>query len=317
MPSFGPVDWDYFERVIKEIFKQRPALFKNLFRNLSKIFRISHRRIASLVVLLIIGGAFLTNIGASASSQGGATQSIGYEPNPEQVKAGIAELTLGQAATDFVIPSTTNFSLAANGVLASTPSVFTGQVAGRLRSDITFYDVRPKETLSQIAERFGISTATIIWANGIDDPNMVKTGQKLMILPVSGLLYKAAAHDTIASIAKRYKTTAAKIISFNDLDTHPLTKNMILILPGGSKALPKPKVQATTTASSQPNWLFWGTFKIPWHFCCWWFSCTGWSFSWRLLHFICSISQGAYSLARKCVCMVSEFLWLCWARERS
>lgn len=47
------------------------------------------------------------------------------------------------------------------------------------------YEIQPGDTLSVIAERFGISTAALADANGITDVNTIKPGQELTIPPPS------------------------------------------------------------------------------------------------------------------------------------
>ncbi len=47
----------------------------------------------------------------------------------------------------------------------------------------SLYEVQPGDTLSVIAERFGISTTALADANGITDVNTIKPGQELTIPP--------------------------------------------------------------------------------------------------------------------------------------
>ncbi len=43
------------------------------------------------------------------------------------------------------------------------------------------YSVRPGETLSEIAERYGIGMSALLKHNGIDNPNVLRSGQRLKI----------------------------------------------------------------------------------------------------------------------------------------
>src|SRR5688572_18391550 len=45
----------------------------------------------------------------------------------------------------------------------------------------TIYIVQPGDTLSRIAQRFGVPMATIMAANGISNPNLIFSGQRLTI----------------------------------------------------------------------------------------------------------------------------------------
>lgn len=46
------------------------------------------------------------------------------------------------------------------------------------------------DTPSTIAARFGVSTNTILWANGIHDGDVIRTGDILVILPITGVLHE-------------------------------------------------------------------------------------------------------------------------------
>ncbi|GMQ95516.1 MAG: hypothetical protein BMS9Abin13_633 [Patescibacteria group bacterium] len=106
-------------------------------------------------------------------------------------------------------------------------------------SQISVYVVQEGDTLSQIAQMFDVSVSTIIWANDIGGSRIIREGQVLVILPVSGLEYTVREGDTAASIAKKYKTNAQEILKFNDIpDESKLVVGDTIILPGGKKALP-------------------------------------------------------------------------------
>ena len=99
---------------------------------------------------------------------------------------------------------------------------------------ISIYTVRGGDNLSQIAKMFGVSVNTIIWANDLKRSDLIKTGQVLVILPVSGLKYSVKKGDTIAKIAKKFKGDADEIIQFNDLPTSGLLKvGQTIIIPNG------------------------------------------------------------------------------------
>lgn len=82
-------------------------------------------------------------------------------------------------------------------------------------TQISIYIVRNGDTLSGIAKMFGVSVNTIRWANDIGAT--VHEGQKLVILPISGVTHIVKAGDTIKKIAFKYKADAGEIIQFNNL----------------------------------------------------------------------------------------------------
>ena len=85
--------------------------------------------------------------------------------------------------------------------------------------DISVYVVRKGDTISQIAEMFGVSTNTILWANDLKKGALLKEGDTLLILPISGVQHSVAKGETLASIAKKYKVDILTIASFNGIST--------------------------------------------------------------------------------------------------
>lgn len=95
---------------------------------------------------------------------------------------------------------------------------------------ISVYTVRSGDTLSEIAEMFGVSTNTILWANNIK-ANSIKEGQELVILPISGVRHVVKSGDTLKSIATKYKADLRDILSYNsfDIDTKIKPGNVVVI----------------------------------------------------------------------------------------
>jgi len=85
-------------------------------------------------------------------------------------------------------------------------------------STISTYVVRPGDTLGEIAEMFEVSASTILWANDLPRNAKLQIGQKLTILPVTGVRYTVKKGDTLASIARKYGADADEIMSFNGIE---------------------------------------------------------------------------------------------------
>lgn len=123
---------------------------------------------------------------------------------------------------------------------------------------ISIYVVKEGDSLSQIADMFGVSANTIIWANDIDKGDLIKTGQVLIILPITGLKYEVVKGDTVASIAKKYKADADEIIRFNDLPLEgSLAVGSEIIIPDGEiPYIPKPvSTGSYVRGTSGPNYV--------------------------------------------------------------
>jgi len=115
-------------------------------------------------------------------------------------------------------------------------------IPDRPRQEITRYVVQPGDTIFGIAARFNLQPETIMWANGRfveDNPDLLRIGQELIILPVDGVYHQVGRGETIAKIAGAFKVDPAAIINFplNNLDPdNPQIKaGQWLVVPGGTK----------------------------------------------------------------------------------
>lgn len=104
---------------------------------------------------------------------------------------------------------------------------------------ISVYVVREGDTLSQIAEMFGVSVNTIIWANDLSGPKAIHEGQTIVILPVSGVRHTVVQGETAESIARKYKGDVKEIIQYNGLEPDAkLVAGDVLIIPDGEASQP-------------------------------------------------------------------------------
>lgn len=103
------------------------------------------------------------------------------------------------------------------------------------------YVVQPGESLGGIADRFGISLETMLWANDIADPDAIEPGFELVVLPVSGVLYTIQPGDTLMDISARFEVTIDEILMANGIDDPAtLTIGDKILLPGGAPLEPTP-----------------------------------------------------------------------------
>ncbi len=98
---------------------------------------------------------------------------------------------------------------------------------------MTVYKVKKGDTLSEIAEKFDISVNTIRWANNISGQK-IKIGQKLDILPVTGIRHTVRRGDNLIKIARRYDAKLKDILVFNGISEKDILKQgEILYIPNG------------------------------------------------------------------------------------
>jgi LysM repeat protein len=115
---------------------------------------------------------------------------------------------------------------------------------------ISVYIVRSGDTLSQIAQMFGVSANTIVWANDIKS-GKIREGQELVILPITGVRHTVKSGDTLESVAKKYKASLEDILSYNDLTTSSkLAIGDEVIVPSGEVAPPQLSRPGLTTKPS-------------------------------------------------------------------
>ncbi len=96
------------------------------------------------------------------------------------------------------------------------------------------YEVQPGDTLAGIADTFGVDVSTILSSNGVDDPDTIKPGSELRILPVKGLEYTVQPSETLADISYKYQVDLGLLLDYNDLnDPDVIRVGAKLVVPGG------------------------------------------------------------------------------------
>ncbi len=115
------------------------------------------------------------------------------------------------------------------------------------RNLLMTYTVKPGDSLSNIAQAFGISVDTIKLANHLTK-TILQPGQELIILPVSGIYYTIQKGDTLSKISQTYKVSLSAIKEYNDIDENNIRIGDKIILPG-AKA-PQTTIVANTNSSS-------------------------------------------------------------------
>lgn len=140
-----------------------------------------------------------------------------------------------------------------------TDTAMTTQIpTDRVRDKVLEYQVLPGDTISAIADKFGISIDTILWENNMDKNEAIKPGQTLRILPVTGILHTVARGETIYSIAKKYNAEPQAIVdfpfnTFADDETFALSVGQDLIVPDGQKPNTIPVNPSANIAQRTPN----------------------------------------------------------------
>ncbi len=121
------------------------------------------------------------------------------------------------------------------------------QRAGIVRQTVITYTVQPGDNVWGIAKQFDLDIETLRWSNEelARNPDLLRPGQELIILPVKGAYHTVQAGETVDSVAALYGVAPADITNFplNEMASpYRLRAGQKLIIPHGRKEfkLPRP-----------------------------------------------------------------------------
>jgi LysM repeat protein len=188
---------------------------------------------ATLGVLLLVGLV----VSGGLLATGGTLQVLlpRAEP-PPQAPASAPEPTLvsaeataqaAEGAAAQLTPATTPESSPFAGISQPPPQP-------PERSGLVHHTVTEGEVLWQVAEQYNLRPETVLWANDIQDPDLLLIGQDLLIPPTDGVLYTVRSGDRLADVANHYGVDLQAIINTNHLDdADQIQAGSDIFLPGG------------------------------------------------------------------------------------
>jgi surface antigen len=113
------------------------------------------------------------------------------------------------------------------------------------RSDIQTYVALAGDTISSIAQKFGITSDSIRWSNNLTG-DAIALGTKIVIPPVNGIVYTVKTGDTVQTLADKYKADANQITAYNDAEISGITVGEQILIPNG-------QIQAVTTTRTSSS----------------------------------------------------------------
>jgi murein DD-endopeptidase MepM/ murein hydrolase activator NlpD len=128
------------------------------------------------------------------------------------------------------------------------------------------YVVQAGDTLSSIAQRYGLNMIQLATANGVINPNLIYVGQRLKVphlagekvvatppasiaaapTPATKRLHTVSSGETLYRIATNYGTTVAAVVSANNL------ADASLIYPGQQLIIPSESAEANAAQPATP-----------------------------------------------------------------
>lgn len=150
-------------------------------------------------------------------------------------------------------------------VIAKTQVVATATKSYR---DIKDYTVQPGETITSIAEKFGVTSNSIRWSNSLSG-NAIDVGKVIVIPPINGLVYTVKDGDTPDSLAVKFNSSKQAIIEFNDAEVRGLVVGQRIMIPDG--------VQPVSRRPALGGGFAWGGYAAiyggngyDYGYCTWW-----------------------------------------------
>jgi murein DD-endopeptidase MepM/ murein hydrolase activator NlpD len=99
------------------------------------------------------------------------------------------------------------------------------------------YEILPGDTVTSIANEFGLDANYITWNNpNLEDPNRLSPGVQVIVPYVEGIVHAVEFDETLSDIARRYDADTQDILDFgaNSLsDPNLLKADTFVFVPGG------------------------------------------------------------------------------------
>jgi len=266
-------------------------------RKLLALFREYSATIVVAVCVIIVA---LINFSSAKGAQGSLFDTFGMSPkNDSSLKNKIAlqnesknNLAIAPLAEPvyFVSQVAPEEQYEDTTFLYSAPTIqsqvflasYSPNAPGGNGREAKIYVVKQGDTAGSIAARHGVSANTILWANSLSDTSIIKPGDKLTVLPVTGMKYKVQKNDTLDAIVSKFNSDKQKVLAYNEIPADEKLKvGQEIILPDGYISAPAPApapayrtgaygVQyATATSAYRVDAGTGGGHRFPYGYCTW------------------------------------------------
>lgn len=222
--------------------------------------------VASNFIILAVIVAFVLQNPHDTTSAAPSLASSTAAANPiDQVSSADIALTVARMNS---LPETTAInnqaqSQAAEVAVASSTNNVTSKpaviaTALKSRADIQTYTFQAGDTIPNLATKFGITSDSIRWSNGVSG-DTVPVGTKLLIPPVTGIVYTVKSGDTPESLAARFGTSKDQLLAYNDGEISGIQVGEQIIIPNASQSATTAAGIASASGSSSNAAFPWGS----------------------------------------------------------
>ena len=143
--------------------------------------------------------------------------------------------------------------------VASKPQVVA--TAFKSREDIQSYTAKSGDSVSSIANHFGITSDSLKWSNNLNSDAVIP-GVKLVIPPVNGIVYTVKTGDSPEALAQKYSSSLTQLIAYNDAEIYGIHAGEQIIIPNG-------QVPSAPTYSFYATYTSGGANGYDYGFCTW------------------------------------------------
>lgn len=203
---------------------------------------------------------------------------------------GQIQMAMTESGSSRIVFAAAGPELSQTGVVLGTSvdATMETQYSDKPRSEILTYTVESGDTLSVIANKFGVSMDTIRWENSdiiTSEKVVLKPGMVLKVPPVTGIVHTVKSGETIYSIAKKYNVDPQQVVdypfnSFTNDETFALAIGQQIIVPEGvmpavqlwspSSSLARVLTPSAGAVSATGSWIWPAAGRItqgflPWH----------------------------------------------------
>jgi LysM repeat protein len=193
------------------------------------------------------------------------------EPPPQAPRSAVAPTLLALATAEATTQTASSTQTAtAEGTPEPSPFASIAQPPPQPPQRVApvHHSVTEGEVLWEIAEQYNLRPETLLWANDIQDPDLLLVGQELLIPPTDGVLYTVRPGDRLVDVADRYGVDLQSIVTSNLLDDpDQIQAGVDIFLPGGRPLSPTTlatdAAQATEAVDEQAIAATNATFVLP------------------------------------------------------
>jgi len=127
---------------------------------------------------------------------------------------------------------------------------------------VSTYTVVEGDTIEAIAQRYGLSVDTLLYANDMYADDILQIGQELLIPSMDALVYTVVQGDTMWGVADAFDAEFDEIVAANpDVDADALQPGQILFVPGGTppsrRTMVASRSSGSRTASASGSFAIW------------------------------------------------------------